>query len=176
MRGAFIAVITGFSPLQREATQSPGARRHGAQHIEAGLLPRVHRDPVMKPHSLVLIGAGRIAASMPAPLPVLPGEVAAVVDPDPSAGAEVAALHGGEAFATWRMRSSEAQLQESSSPRQRELTRITLKPAFPADPVLCEKPVDLTLARVDQCLDRINRSDVPVTIGFHRRADPRAVK
>lgn len=45
-------------------------------------------------------------------------------------------------------------------------------------PVLCEKPIDLSLARVNLCASRIAGSGVPVQLGFVRRFDPghRAVR
>ena len=39
-------------------------------------------------------------------------------------------------------------------------------------PVLCEKPIDLSLDRVNRCRDAIAGTDVPVQIGFNRRFDP----
>jgi len=39
-------------------------------------------------------------------------------------------------------------------------------------PVLCEKPIDLEIAKVDAVRDIVNGSDVPVAIGFNRRFDP----
>ena len=39
-------------------------------------------------------------------------------------------------------------------------------------PVLCEKPIDLDLARVNACAERIAGTTVPVQIGFNRRFDP----
>jgi myo-inositol 2-dehydrogenase/D-chiro-inositol 1-dehydrogenase len=39
-------------------------------------------------------------------------------------------------------------------------------------PVLCEKPIDLSLDRVNACAERIEGSGVPVQIGFNRRFDP----
>lgn len=39
-------------------------------------------------------------------------------------------------------------------------------------PVLCEKPIDLSLERVNACGVRISKSSVPVQIGFNRRFDP----
>ncbi|MGF1563091.1 MAG: inositol 2-dehydrogenase [Geminicoccaceae bacterium] len=39
-------------------------------------------------------------------------------------------------------------------------------------PVLCEKPIDLDLKRVNLCAERIAGSPVPVQIGFNRRFDP----
>ncbi len=38
--------------------------------------------------------------------------------------------------------------------------------------VLCEKPIDLDIARVDALRGRVAASGVPVTIGFNRRFDP----
>ncbi len=38
--------------------------------------------------------------------------------------------------------------------------------------VLCEKPVDLSLERAQQCLDAVDKTGVPVMIGFNRRFDP----
>lgn len=45
-------------------------------------------------------------------------------------------------------------------------------------PILCEKPIDLSLARVNLCADRIKHSNVPIQLGFNRRFDPghRAVR
>jgi myo-inositol 2-dehydrogenase/D-chiro-inositol 1-dehydrogenase len=39
-------------------------------------------------------------------------------------------------------------------------------------PVLCEKPIDLSLARVNQCADVIRGTSVPIMLGFVRRFDP----
>lgn len=39
-------------------------------------------------------------------------------------------------------------------------------------PVLCEKPIDLSLARVDRCAAAIADTTLPVQIGFVRRFDP----
>lgn len=44
--------------------------------------------------------------------------------------------------------------------------------------ILCEKPIDLDIVRVDACSKAIKGCDVPIMIGFQRRFDPthRAVK
>ena len=39
-------------------------------------------------------------------------------------------------------------------------------------PVLCEKPIDLSLARVNQCAAVIRGTPLPIQIGFVRRFDP----
>jgi myo-inositol 2-dehydrogenase / D-chiro-inositol 1-dehydrogenase len=38
--------------------------------------------------------------------------------------------------------------------------------------VLCEKPIDLDLAKVDACWERIKQRDPTVMVGFNRRFDP----
>lgn len=38
--------------------------------------------------------------------------------------------------------------------------------------VLCEKPIDLSLSRVNRCREVINQNKVPVQIGLNRRFDP----
>jgi myo-inositol 2-dehydrogenase / D-chiro-inositol 1-dehydrogenase len=39
-------------------------------------------------------------------------------------------------------------------------------------PVLCEKPIDLSLSRVNECAARIAGTSVPIQLGFNRRFDP----
>ncbi len=39
-------------------------------------------------------------------------------------------------------------------------------------PVLCEKPIDLNLDRVNLCAERVRTTGVPIQIGFNRRFDP----
>ncbi len=38
--------------------------------------------------------------------------------------------------------------------------------------IFCEKPIDLSIARVDQAIAAVERHGVPFMIGFHRRFDP----
>ena len=38
--------------------------------------------------------------------------------------------------------------------------------------IFCEKPIDLSLARVDACLAAVNAAGVPMLVGFNRRFDP----
>lgn len=39
-------------------------------------------------------------------------------------------------------------------------------------PILCEKPIDLSLERVNRCAAAIKGTNVPIQIGFNRRFDP----
>ena len=38
--------------------------------------------------------------------------------------------------------------------------------------IFCEKPIDLSLARVDACLAEVKKAGVPMLVGFNRRFDP----
>ena len=38
--------------------------------------------------------------------------------------------------------------------------------------ILCEKPVSLSVERIEQCLKVVEQAGVPLMIGFHRRYDP----
>ncbi len=38
--------------------------------------------------------------------------------------------------------------------------------------IFCEKPIDLSLKRVDQCLAAVKKAGVPMFVGFNRRFDP----
>ncbi len=38
--------------------------------------------------------------------------------------------------------------------------------------ILCEKPVSLSVERIEQCLAVVEKAGVPLMIGFHRRYDP----
>jgi len=38
--------------------------------------------------------------------------------------------------------------------------------------IFCEKPVDLTLVRVQACIKAVNKARVPMFVGFNRRFDP----
>jgi predicted dehydrogenase len=40
--------------------------------------------------------------------------------------------------------------------------------------ILCEKPIDLDIAKVERCLASLARTPVPLLVGFNRRFDPSA--
>jgi myo-inositol 2-dehydrogenase/D-chiro-inositol 1-dehydrogenase len=39
-------------------------------------------------------------------------------------------------------------------------------------PVLCEKPIDLDINKVNACAERLKNNSIPIQLGFNRRFDP----
>ena len=122
---------------------------------------------------LLLIGAGRIAKVHTRSVLSTEGLcIAAVVDPSQEAGESLASIAGG----TWYPDLETAvtsgtyhgAIIAAPTPVHAELIEecVGLKLG-----VFCEKPVDLSLDRVDQCLTRTKAAGIPVLIAFHRRFD-----
>ncbi len=49
---------------------------------------------------------------------------------------------------------------------------LILRSAKAGKPILCEKPIDVDLAKVEKCREALAKFDVPLQIGFNRRFDP----
>lgn len=49
---------------------------------------------------------------------------------------------------------------------------MILRSAEAGKPILCEKPIDVDMARVEECREKLGAFDVPVQLGFNRRFDP----
>ena len=123
---------------------------------------------------IAILGCGRIGRMHAANIAAHPrASLAIVYDIHAPSSAEVAALHGVSA-------AQSAQEVFSSS----DVDAILIATATPthADyieaavaggkPVLCEKPIDLSLARVNECARKVEGKGVPIQIGFNRRFDP----
>jgi len=63
----------------------------------------------------------------------------------------------------------DAVLIASSTPTHSDLLEAAVAAG---KPVLCEKPIDLSLERVNLCAERIRGSALPIMLGFVRRFDP----
>ena len=50
--------------------------------------------------------------------------------------------------------------------------RLAIAAARAGKAIFCEKPVDLTLAKVEQCIAAVKKAKVPMFVGFNRRFDP----
>ena len=121
-----------------------------------------------------LFGAGRIGRVHAASLAAHPRtELAIVHDPVEVAAHEVATLYGatptGDAEAILGDPGIDAVIIASPTP-----THIGLLTACAqgGKAVLCEKPIDLDLARVDACWEEIKGLNTTIMVGFNRRFDP----
>lgn len=96
-----------------------------------------------------------------------------VYDLNSPAAEQLARKHDVTAFGTadalLRSPEVDAVLIATSTETHADLIELA---AEAGKPILCEKPVDLDLARVDRCVERIEELGIPVQIGFNRRFDP----
>lgn len=118
-------------------------------------------------------GAGRIGAIHAANLAAHPGaRLLHVVDVNPAAAAALAARHGArpaDAAAALRDPAVDAVLIASSTDTHAGLITAA---ARAGKAIFCEKPIDLSLRRVDACLAAVRRARVPFFVAFNRRFDP----
>ncbi|MES2847292.1 MAG: inositol 2-dehydrogenase [Pseudomonadota bacterium] len=120
-----------------------------------------------------LLGAGRIAGVHATAITTNPGStLVAVSDINTAAAAKLAAQYGAEARATDAILndpSIDAVLIATSTDTHSDLIE---RATAAGKAVLCEKPVDLSLARAQACQTAVARNGKPVMIGFNRRFDP----
>ncbi|MWV60073.1 inositol 2-dehydrogenase [Rathayibacter sp. VKM Ac-2754] len=127
-----------------------------------------------KPLRFGLIGTGRIGQVHAANIAADPeAALAWVCDPFIDGANAVSALYGGtvttdaaEMFASGEI---DAVLIASPTATHVDLLEAAIDAGVPA---LCEKPIDLDIARVDALLPRVQSSGVPIALGFNRRFDP----
>lgn len=100
-------------------------------------------------------------------------ELAVAYDPFEEAAAAVAAQHGGIAATDPSVvlddDSIDAVIIASPTPTHVDLLTRAVRAG---KAVLCEKPIDLDLARVDACAAELAGAEADVMIGFNRRFDP----
>lgn len=100
-------------------------------------------------------------------------ELVAVINPNLSSARKVTDQYGGKAFASWAdcIESVEVDAVIICSPTNTHLEHIT-QVANSGKAIFCEKPVDINIGRVDECVAIIKRYNVPFYVGFNRRFDP----
>lgn len=123
---------------------------------------------------IALLGCGRIGRMHAGNIAAHPrARLAAVFDVDAAAASAVGAKHAApvadSAEAMLAMDGVEAVLIASATPTHADCIELA---AAAAKPALCEKPIDLSLERVDACARRLEGSGAAVQIGFNRRFDP----
>lgn len=124
------------------------------------------------PQRFALIGSGFIGQVHAANLAAHPGvELALVCDIDASRAEAVAQRYGAKAASVQQALSSDgidAVLIASATPTHAELLEQAV---LAGKAVYCEKPIDLSLQRAREVVEKISPVQVPVTVGFNRRFD-----
>ncbi|WP_102157284.1 inositol 2-dehydrogenase [Zhihengliuella halotolerans] len=121
-----------------------------------------------------LIGTGRIGQVHAAAIAANPhAELTGVADVFVDGARATAARFGGiatdnaeELIASGQL---DAVLIASPTPTHVDLISASVEAGLP---VLCEKPIDLDINRVDALLPKVRAAGVPVALGFNRRFDP----
>ncbi|MBR0827544.1 inositol 2-dehydrogenase [Bradyrhizobium manausense] len=120
-----------------------------------------------------LLGAGRIGAVHAKAISSHPGSrLVAVSDVNADAASMLAAKYGARASSNHEILddvSIDAVLVATSTNTHSDLIEAATRAG---KAVLCEKPVDLSLARARACLKAVGATGRPVMIGFNRRFDP----
>lgn len=100
-------------------------------------------------------------------------QLATVYDIEQSSAESVAARHGVRASASADEVFASADVDAVLVATVTDTHADYIEKAVAAGkPVLCEKPIDLSLERVNRCAEAILSKGVPVQIGFNRRFDP----
>jgi myo-inositol 2-dehydrogenase/D-chiro-inositol 1-dehydrogenase len=95
-----------------------------------------------------------------------------VIDVNAEAAAKLAAKHGAQVTDVQTALADpavEAVIIASSTDTHADLAIASAKAG---KAIFCEKPIDLSLKRVDQCLAAVKKARVPMFVGFNRRFDP----
>jgi myo-inositol 2-dehydrogenase / D-chiro-inositol 1-dehydrogenase len=121
-----------------------------------------------------VIGAGNMGARHIANISASKrARLAYVVDPDEVRAKEMAARYNvaylGDPAEALADRTVDAVIIASATNTHVDLIVAAAKAG---KAILCEKPIDLDMARVEACANSIKGSNVPIMIGFQRRFDP----
>ncbi len=95
-----------------------------------------------------------------------------VVDVNPAAAKALAQAHGAATSDTRTVLADpdvQAVIIASSTDTHAD---IAIAAARAGKAIFCEKPIDLSLKRVDTCLAAVKKAGVPMFVGFNRRFDP----
>lgn len=127
-----------------------------------------------------VFGAGRMGAQHGANVAAHPGaSLAYVCDVDGRRAQELAERYGATAISDPQIALQDASVDAViiASATNTHVDLIVAS-AKAGKAILCEKPIDLDIARVDACAEAIKDCNVPIMIGFQRRFDAthRAVK
>ena len=119
---------------------------------------------------IAVIGAGRIGQIHARNIAAHPGaRLAGIADAVPEAAASLAAATGAKVISLDEAFAATAVLIGSPTPTHADYIERAAKAG---QAVFCEKPVDLSAARVRACLGVVAAAGTPLMVGFNRRFDP----
>ena len=123
---------------------------------------------------IAVLGCGRIGVMHAANIAAHPrARLAGVQDINVAAAEKTAAATGAPVFASaaeiFASPDVDAVLIATATDTHADLLEQSVAAG---KPVLCEKPIDLSLARVNRCAEKIRGTKLPIQIGFVRRFDP----
>jgi len=125
---------------------------------------------------IAVIGAGRIGKIHSGNVARHPRcRLVAVVDPMESAAKALAQEHDAQwaSDAADLLAGNDIDAIVVGSPTSTHIDLID-RAAGNGKAVLCEKPIDLDIAKVNRCLEDLRKHPVPLMLGFNRRFDPSA--
>lgn len=127
--------------------------------------------------NFALFGAGRIGKIHAANVAARPdARLVAVVDADAAAAKALAKKTGAKVTTVKDVfADDEIDAVLICSPTDTHAD-LAIAAAQAKKAIFCEKPIDLSLKRVDECLAAVAKARVPMMVGFNRRFDPNFAK
>lgn len=123
--------------------------------------------------NFAILGAGRIGQVHARAVAATPGaQLVAIADPVAEAAARVAEAHGCDIRSIDEIAASDdVQAVAICTPTNTHADLIE-QFARAGKAIFCEKPIDLSLSRVKECLRTVETEGATLMVGFNRRFDP----
>lgn len=121
-----------------------------------------------------LFGSGRMGGLYCQILAQNPNaELVGVINPNLPSAKKLTDRYGGQPFPSFDdcLNHSDVDAAIVCSPTNTHLEIIS-QVSRAGKAILCEKPIDLSLERVDKCIAQVEENQVPFMVGFNRRFDP----
>ena len=119
---------------------------------------------------IAVIGAGRIGQIHARNIAGHQGaRLVGIADPDAAAAQRLAEACGTSVISLDAAFAAQAVLIASPTPTHADFIEAA---ANAGQAIFCEKPIDLSVSRVEECLATVRRAGVALMVGFNRRFDP----
>jgi len=131
----------------------------------------------MQTLGIALLGSGRMAHVYGPKINAHPGlRLSVVFNPNLASAERIVAQYGGEASSDldYTLSHPDADVVLIATPANTHLEYVTAS-AKAGKPTFCEKPLDQSLDRADQCVTTLKQHPIPFMLAFNRRFDPNIV-